>query len=305
MSQLDEIQSFVEIARAGSISAAARQNNIAKSALSRRLQELEARLGVELVRRTTRKLFLTDAGERFLARTTSILAAIQEAESEASEARTELAGPLRIAAPLSFGLKHLQPVISDFMRAHPKVDFDLDFSDRRIDLLEEGFDLAVRIGVLADSSLVARKLCRIDQVVAAAPSFWDQHGVPQSPDDLTDLACLRYSNLPNPALVNFWGPRGSNGSMSVSIKTLANNGDFLSQIAIDGHGFLIEPSFFLFEDIAAGHLQVVLRDYAWSNMNLFAVFPPTRHVSARVRAFIDELVNRFGNSPYWDAALNS
>lgn len=303
MSRIEEIETFIEIARAGSISGAARSLRIAKSAVSRRLADLEARLGVQLFARTTRRLSLTDSGARFLKRAEVLLDDLEEAEAEAMAGRTDLAGSLKIAAPLSFGLKHLQPVISEFVRKHPKIDVDIDFSDRRVDLVGEGFDVAVRIGALADSSLIARKLCPVRSVVAASPAFWKKHGRPRHPRDLADLPCVRYSNLARPGTISYWGPRGETGAVEPPIHLLANNGEFLVGMAVDGVGFVIEPTFFLYSEVKSGVLQLALADFAWSNAALHVVYPPTRQVSARVRAFADAVIARFNNNPYWDDVL--
>ena len=303
MSRFVELETFVAIARAGSISAAAERLNVAKSAGSRRLSDLETRLGVQLFNRTTRRLSLTDAGTVFLRRASAVLDDLAEAEAEASAGQKELIGKLKIAAPLSFGLKHLQPLLSRFVQQHPQLDIEVDFSDRRVDLVAEGFDLAVRIGVLADSSLIARKLCPIRQVLVAAPGFWKTHGVPAHPRDLEGAPCIRYSNLARPEIISYWGAKGESGTVSPSIKMLANNGEFMTLMAVDGHGFLVEPSFFLFEHVESGALQPALCDFAWSNFNLYVVYPPTRRVSARVRAFVDMLSERFHNNPYWDERI--
>lgn len=305
MNRLAEIEAFVQVARAGSVSGAATRMNIAKSAISRRLSDLEARLGVQLVNRTTRRINLTDAGNVFLRRAVTLLDDLEEAEAEAGAGQTDLAGKLKIAAPLSFGLKHLQPLLSKFIQGHPNLEIEIDFSDRRIDLVEDGVDVAVRIGVLADSSLIARKLCPIRSHVVAAPKFWKQHGLPKHPRELEGLACLRYSNLARPELIPFWGPGGESGAINASNKMLANNGDFLTDMAIDGQGFLVEPSFFLYEHVETNALQPVLCDFAWSNMNLYVVYPQTRRLSARVRTFIDHLVERFHNNPYWDDKITA
>ncbi len=300
MNRLLELETFIEIARAGSISAAAARMNVAKSAVSRRLAELEARLGVQLFNRTTRRISLTDAGAVFLRRAQGVMDDLDEAEAEAGAAQTALTGRLKIAAPLSFGLKHLQPVLSRFAARHPGLEIEIDFSDRRVDLVDEGVDAAVRIGALADSSLIARKLCPIRSMVVAAPSFWRAHGAPAHPRDLEALPCLRYSNIVRPEIIPYWGPKGESGSIAADIKVLANNGEFLTGMAVDGHGYLIEPSFFLYGHIRDGRLAPALSDYAWSAMSLYAVYPPTRRLSARVRAFIDALVEAFGDNPYWD-----
>ena len=300
MDRLSEIETFIEIARAGSISGAAGRLNVAKSAVSRRLSDLEARLGVQLFNRTTRRISLTDAGTTFLQRAQGVMDDLAEAEAEAGAAQTALTGRLKIASALSFGLKHLQPVLSKFAKRHPGLDIEVDFSDRRVDLIEEGFDAAVRIGTLADSSLIARKLCPIRHIAAAAPEFWRAHGAPTHPRDLEGLPCVRYSNLARPEIISYWGPKGETGTITADIKMLANNGEFLTQMAVDGHGYIVEPSFFLYEHFCKERLTATLCGYAWSAMNLYAVYPPTRRVSARVRAFIDILVETFGDNPYWD-----
>lgn len=303
MSRFEEIATFVEIARTGSISGAARAMRVAKSAASRRLSDLETRLGVQLYMRTTRRLSLTDAGARFLKRAETLLDDLEEAEIEAMAGRTELAGALKIAAPLSFGLKHLQPVISEFVRKHPKVDVEIDFSDRRVDLIGEGFDIAVRIGALTDSSLIARKLCPVRNVAAASPEFWKKYGRPRHPRDLTDMPCCRYSNIERPGVIHYWGPKGETGAIEPPIRLLANNGDFLIAMAEDGAGFVVEPTFFVYSAVRAHRLEFALPDFEWSSAFLHVVYPPTRQVSARVRAFADAVIAKFNNNPYWDEIL--
>ncbi|MBB5519696.1 LysR family transcriptional regulator [Amphiplicatus metriothermophilus] len=303
MSRLEEIESFVRIAEAGSISRAAAQRRIAKSAMSRRLADLEARLGVQLFARTTRKLTLTDAGAAFLARARRILADIEEAEAEAVEGHGALSGNLRIAAPLSFGLAHLKPLIADFARRHPKVTVEVDFSDRFVDIVGEGFDVAVRIAQLADSSLIARKLCPVRAVVAAAPAFWRAHGRPRHPRDLAGLSYLAYSNVPRPGAIRYWGPGGDSGVVEPRVSALANNGEFLADIAAGGCGFVCDPTFILHRHLRAGALEAVLTEYEWTSAHVHLVYPPTRQVSARVRAFADAVIEKFGGDPYWDEGL--
>ena len=303
MNSFSEIDAFVRIARAGSISGAARQLNIAKSAASKRLSDLEARLGVQLFIRTTRKLTLTDAGARFLTRAIQLLDDLEEAEAEASASQHQLKGKLKLAAPLSFGIIHLQPVLSRFSQLHDQLDLEVDLADRVVDIVEEGFDAAIRIGVLADSSLIAKRLCPIRSRLVAAPSFWDKHGRPRRPEDLTTLPCLRYSNLARFDVIDYWGNKGERGKIAPPIKVLANNGEFLTNMAIDGHGFLAEPTFFLHEHIRTGALEPVLDDYVWSAMELYVLYPPTRQLSARVRAFVDFMAAQFHNNPYWDERL--
>jgi DNA-binding transcriptional LysR family regulator len=303
MSRFGEIEAFVAIAQAGSITKAAQRLGIAKSAASRRLSDLEIRLGAQLFNRTTRQLSLTDVGAEFFKRASTLMDDLVEAEAAASEGQKSLVGTLRVAAPLSFGLRHLRSVVSEFARKHPRVDLDIDFSDRRVDLVAEGFDIAVRIGVLTDSSLIARRLCPIKSAVVAAPKFWRRYGKPKHPSDLGVLPFLRYSNLSRPGVVPFWGPKGEEGVVEPKIRMLANNGEFLMQMAIDGHGFLVEPTFFLHEAMVNGSLVRQLPDFAWSNANLHVVYPPTRQPSARVRAFADAVIGAFNNNPFWDAEI--
>jgi DNA-binding transcriptional LysR family regulator len=287
----------------GSITAAAERLEIAKSAVSRRLRDLEERLGVELFHRTTRKLTLTDTGQGFYERAVRILADLKEAELAVSQAHATLRGRLRVAVPLSFGLAHLSPAITAFMEAHPQVEFDLDFNDRQVDLLQEGFDVAIRIARLADSSLIARPLATIHSVVCASPAYLAAHGTPQTPDDLAHHACLVYSNTPDPHVWRYRDPKGERGSVKVPVHLRANNGDFLCAAAIAGQGVMIAPTFISYRAIEEGRLTPVLTQYQWPEVTAYAVYPPTRHLSQRVRAFVDHLVERFAGVPYWDEAL--
>jgi DNA-binding transcriptional LysR family regulator len=294
MSRFEELTTFVAIARAGSISRAAEQRRMAKSAVSRRLSDLEARLGVPLVTRTTRRLSLTDAGERFLRRTERILDELTEAESEARADQAALTGTLRIAAPLSFAMAKLRPLVSDFITAHPELSVELDLSDRRVDLVEEGFDLALRIGRLADSTLIARRVAPIAHQVAASPEFWKIHGRPQSPQEMEPLPCLAYGNAARPGVLRFRGPDGAEGAIEPPLRLSVSNGEFVTALAVEGHGFVMEPDFILEPYLADGRLEIVLEAYTWPEMNLFLVYPPNRRMSARARAFSDAVVERFG-----------
>jgi DNA-binding transcriptional LysR family regulator len=293
MGRIAELENFVAVARAGSISRAASQMRAAKSAVSRRLSDLETRLGVQLINRTTRQMNLTDAGAAFLIRAESILDELNEAEASLRDGHHGLSGKLRIAAPLSFGLSHLQPPLSQFIKAHPNLSIDVDFSDRRVNLIEEGFDVALRIGVLTDSSLIARKIAPIHHTVAAAPSFWERHGRPKEPEDLETLKCLRYSNQTRPETIRYWAPHGKSGSIAPPIKMLASNGDFVASMALDGYGFIVEPKFIIAPYLRVGKLEAVLEEYEWSEMNLYLVYPPTRRISSRAQAFSDAIVAYF------------
>ncbi|PCI53144.1 MAG: LysR family transcriptional regulator [Alphaproteobacteria bacterium] len=299
MSKYEEIETFVRVVEAGSITRAAKQLKIAKSAVSRRLKELEARLGVQLMVRTTRKLTLTDTGETLYNRFVVVLADWQESEAGASDAQAALAGSIRIAAPLSFGVAHLGPAIIDFMREHPLVDFDIDFSDRKVDLIAEGMDLAIRIGDLADSSLLARKITALSTVAVASPAYLKQHGTPQTPDDLKAHKELRYGVRANTSW-SYKTPNGVEGQIKMVPRLRATNGDFLRDAAVAGEGILIEPRFITYEALRDGSLVEILPDYQWQQVTAYAVYPPTRHLSVRVRAFVDFLIERYKGTPYWE-----
>ena len=303
MDRFADMQMFVRLVEMGSISATADRLEVAKSAVSRRLAELEARLGVQLFQRTTRRMNLTDSGHHYYERCVRILADLEETELAVSQAHGALRGKLRVALPLSFGLQHLTPLINEFAGLHPEVEFDLDFNDRQIDLMQEGFDLAVRIAHLTDSSLIARRLTAVRQMVCASPGYIAQHGVPTTPDELTNHACLVYSNLATPALWTYHDAKNIAGRVKIPIKLQANNGDFLCRAAIAGQGLIMQPTFSLAEAICRGDLVPILRQYQWPRVNAYAVYPPTRHLSTRMRAFVDFLAEKLQGEAYWDRAI--
>ncbi len=301
MDRFAQLETFVRVVETGSITRAAERLGVAKSAVSRRLAELEERLHVQLFRRTTRRLNLTDTGRGFFERSMQILTDMDEAEGSVTREHAELRGRLRVAAPLTFGLLHLSPAICEFGAAHPAVNFDLDFNDRQVDLVQEGFDVAIRIAQLSDSSLIARRLATIRSSVCASPAYLAAHGVPDHPRELATHACLIYSNLPSPEIWHYRERDGVAGTVHVNVAVSANNGDFLRAVARDGHGIALEPNFIVHEDLANGSLVAILRDYGWPQVNAYAVYPPTRHLSRRVRAFVDFLAQRFSGTPYWES----
>jgi len=303
MDRLEEMRTFVGVVEAGSITGASERLGIAKSAVSRRLADLEERLSVQLFRRTTRRLDLTDTGRSFYERCLRILADVEEAELAVSQEHGDLQGRLRVAVPLSFGLNHLGPAIDAFLRTHPGIEFDLDLNDRQVDLLAEGFDLAVRIAELADSTLIARRLAPVRHVVCASPAYLAEHGTPHSPVELAEHNCLIYANAPNPGVWAYTDSTGRQGSVQVRARLRANNGDCLRQAAEDGHGIVLEPSFIVHRAIEARKLRPILTEFQWPTIYAHAVYPRTRHLSRRVRAFVDFLAERFTGVPYWDRCL--
>ena len=303
MARFEDIQAFMRVVEAGSISAAAERLGIAKSAVSRRLSDLERHLGAQLLRRTTRRLNLTDTGRSFYDRCQRILADLEEAEAAVSQAHGTLQGRLRVAAPLSFGVRHLGPAIAEFMQRHPQVRFDLDFNDRQVDLLAEDIDVAIRIAQLEDSSLIARRVWTSRLVLCASPDYLRSHGTPATPAELAAYQGLVYSNAPDPTLLVLHSADGREHRVRVQERLRSNNGDFLRQAAVAGAGLLLSPSFIVHESLRCGELVSVLPDYTHEELHAYALYPQTRHLSQRVRAFVDFLVERFAGVPYWDRDL--
>ena len=305
MDRFEDLRAFVQTVESGSLTRAAETLQVATSAVSRRIKDLESRLGTQLLQRTTRQMRLTAAGETFHARAVAILQSLEEAETEAGCQSRTLTGPLRIAAPLSFGQSHLGPILVDFAQAHPGLDLDVDFSDRLVDLVAEGHDLAVRIGNLRDSSLIARKLLDVRLVVAAAPAFWERHGTPSRPEELNALPALCYTGSERVDSWRYTAPDGSSGAVPMKVCMRSTYGDFLRDAAIAGLGVVMQPSFILHEAVSAGRLVPVLTDFTWPSVTIHVVYPQTRHLSARARAFIELLRTRLGTRPDWESFLET
>ena len=300
MDRFEDLRAFVAVVEAGSFTAASARLDSAKSAVSRRIAALEERLGVQLLRRTTRVLNLTETGRGFYEHASRILADLEEAEAAVQQEHGELRGKIRLALPLSFGVRHMCKPIAAFSKLHPKVEFDLDLNDRRIDLIEEGADLALRIGRLRDSSLIARRLFDARAVVCASPHYLSVHGRPESPADLKNHDCLVYSNLEVPNRWTYQDEAGDKQSVDVKPVLVASSGDFLTNAAAHGMGLVLQPTFIASESIRRGSLVPVLSNYDWPITPAYAVYPPTRHLSYRVRALIDFLAERFSGVPQWD-----
>ena len=303
MNRFENMDTFIRVVEAGSISGAADRLNVAKSAVSRRLKELEKHLGVELFHRTTRQMNLTDTGRAFYHQAVRILDDVLEAEIATSQAHGTLKGNLKIALPSTFGLMHMGPIINDFIKEHPQIEFDLDFNDREVDLIQEGFDLAIRIANLPDSSLIARRIAPVKTVICASPDYLQQMGTPRSPQDLINHKCLVYSLQRD---FEYWHLTDANGN---EIKTKiypylkASTGEFLKEAAVDGQGIILVPTFIAYQEIENGSLTPLLKNYTSPQINAYAIYPQTRHLSQRVRAFVDVLVKRFEGIPYWDLCL--
>ena len=293
------MQVFIRVVDAGGISRAADQLGIAKSAVSRRLAELEKRLGARLINRTTRSSSLSDVGQAFYDRASKVVDDVAELNTLTSDATSTLAGTINLAVPLSFGLCHLSPAIDTFLKQHPEVNVNIDFSDRQVDLVEEGLDLAFRIADLKDSSLMARKISPIRLLLCASPDYLKTHGIPTTPVELRSHHLLHY-NISGSSSWKLKDATGKQHLVKIPTKIMANNGDFLVDMAVAGHGIIATPTFISWKAIARGDLLAIMSDYKLPEPDAYAVYPQTRYLSQRARALIDFLVVRFGDSPYWD-----
>lgn len=303
--RLTGMEVFSKIAAVGSLSAAARALGLSQTMVTKHVAALEARLGVRLLHRTTRRLTLTEAGRRYLESCDRILADIAEAEGAAAAEHIEPRGTLRINAPVSLGTREIAAAIAAFGRRHPAVTVELGVNDRVVDLIEEGWDMAIRIGRMASSSLIARRLAPCRTVVCAAPAYLAAHGTPRTIEDLRAHNCLGYT-LPSAAAAERWG-FGRDASIGVSITgTLrANNGDVLRMAALAGHGVIYQPTFIVADDLVAGRLVALSLDHpAMEFPGVFAVYLPGRFPPAKVGAFVAFLAERWGPVPPWDRALS-
>jgi DNA-binding transcriptional LysR family regulator len=297
--RLTALEVFTRIVETGSFTLAAAELNLSRGAVSKHMTVLEDRLGVRLLNRTTRRSSLTEAGTAFYERCRQLLADLEEAELQAGQAALCPRGVLKISAPMSFGIHHLAPALPDYLRAYPEVTVDLALNDRVVDLVDEGFDVAIRIRRLDDSSLIARRIAPCRMVVCAAPAYLAARGEPRVPADLARHDCLAYTYAARGDVWEFTGPEGVE-TVRVTGRFRANNGDALGAAAAAGYGIIIQPTFIVSDQLASGVLRPILTDYRLAESSIFAVWPPGRHVSAKLRSFVDFLAARFGPEPYWD-----
>jgi DNA-binding transcriptional LysR family regulator len=289
MDKFLEMQTFTSVVDAGSFVRAAESLDMSKAAVSRYVADLESRLGVRLLHRTTRKLSLTEEGRVFHARCKALLGELDEAETEITARSAQASGLVRINVPYSFGILHLAPLWSDFMAQNPKVTLDITLSDRVVDLLEEGYDLAVRIGSLANSSLISRKLASTRLVLCASPSYIKVHGCPQDPAEIAGHTVLAYSLL---STGDQWTLAGPQGSVSVQVRPVmrTNSGDTCRAAALKHQGIILQPSFLVEDDLRSGALVELMPQYRAAEFGIYAVYPSRQHVSAKVRRLIEFLV---------------
>jgi DNA-binding transcriptional LysR family regulator len=287
---------FARVVEANGFTAAARTLGLSKAAISKQMARLEDRLGVRLLNRSTRRLGLTEAGRDYYERARRILAEIEEAELSAASRQVNPHGLLRVNAPVTFGQMHLAPLLPAFMRRYPQVRVDLVLNDRFVDLIEEGFDLAVRVADLPSSSLIARRLCRARHVVAASPAYLQARGVPSHPRDLARHDCLLYSYLSSGEEWLFLDGDAAFG-VRVGGPLRANNGDVLRHAAIAGLGIVYTPDFIVADALAAGLLTPLLENWRLPEAGIHAVYPPGRPLGAKLRVFVEFLAESMGRPP--------
>ncbi|MGV3635116.1 MAG: LysR family transcriptional regulator [Pseudorhodoplanes sp.] len=290
---LEGLAIFSKVAELRSFSAASADLGLSKPTISKAVARLEDRLGTRLFNRTSRRLALTDAGRTLLERASRMLSEAEAAETEARAQSAVPRGLVRLAAPMSFGLREVAPALPDFFVQYPDVAVDLHLSDVTVDLIGEGFDAALRIAALPDSSLRARRLCGIPRAVVAAPSYLEVHGTPRHPRDLTAHACLGYAYLPATDVWRFSSEAGDEISVRIAGPLRANNADALMPALLGGYGLAVQPLFLVREALAQRHLVAVLMDWSLPEIALHLVMPPGGPRPARVEALVDFLRNRF------------
>ncbi|HET7204534.1 MAG TPA: LysR family transcriptional regulator [Steroidobacteraceae bacterium] len=305
MDRLLAIQAFAKVVEVGSFARAAERLGVSTSAVSRQVAELEAHLDARLLNRTTRRLSLTEAGQSFYEHAVQLLADLDDAEASVRVAATAPKGTLRLTCGVSFGIHYLAPALADFAAEHPDVVFDVDVSDRAVDLVEEGFDLAVRIGNIGQQGMVSRRLEWTQIVCCAAPAYLERCRVPlTTPADLTRHECLSYANvgLPNAWRFTDANAAGEEVTVRISPRHRANNGQLLASLATQGLGVVYAPDFIVAHEIRARRLVPLLPGYRPPRSPIAAVYPSRRHLSAKVRAVVDYLARRFEVEHPWRLA---
>ncbi|MRW89580.1 LysR family transcriptional regulator [Duganella sp. FT80W] len=300
MDRLRALEVFVEVVKRDGFARAAAALDTSPANVTRYISDLEAHLQTRLLNRSSRKMSLTSSGEALYERARSILDDVAEAEAIVGAAALQPHGVLRINAPLSFGVLHLAPLWARFMRLYPEVQLDVSLIDRVVDIVDEGYDMAVRISRSGSASNVARKLATSRNVLCAAPAYLQQHGMPLTPADLLDHACIGYSYAANADEWQMLDQQGQPQVVKVRCVMHTNNGDTARAAALGGMCIIWQPTFLIGDDLRAGRLQRVLPDYRLPDMDVLAVYPSRRHLSAKVRVMIDFLAQELAGAP-WDA----
>ena len=302
MDHLAAIQAFAQVVELGSFAKAAERLGISTTATSRQVGELEAHLQTRLLNRTTRRVSLTESGRAYYERVVQLLADLEEAEQEASRAAVVPRGVIKLTTAVNFGVRHVAPAIAAFLARHGEVRFDVSLSDRVIDLVEEGFDLGIRIGTAGPHNVVARKLGETRVVPCASPDYLAKHGTPQQPEDLARHNCFTYEYVTPRNVWTFRDADGRERPVRVGGRLHSNNGDLLAEAAARGAGIVFEPAFIVGPEVRAGRLVPLLQDFAPAPLPIYAVYPSRKHLSAKVRLFVDFLIERFAGAEDWSAA---
>jgi len=293
------IRAFARVVEFGSFARAAERLAVSTSAVSRQVAELEAHLEARLLNRTTRRLSLTEAGQAFYERSVQLLADLDEAESSVRAATVLPRGTLRLTCGVTFGVRCLAPELAEFGARYPQLLLDLDLSDRAVDLVEEGFDLAIRIGEIGQQGFVSRRLGWSQLVCCASPAYLAHHGMPAVPEELTRHECLTYTHVPVPNTWNFDARDGARHAVKITARHRANNGQMLASLALAGVGIVFEPDFIVAPEVRAGRLVRLLPEFEPVRGPIAAVYPSRRHLSAKVRTFVDFLAERFAREQPW------
>jgi DNA-binding transcriptional LysR family regulator len=293
------MRAFITVVTEGSFTLAAERLALSPQLVSKHIAQLEKHLGARLLNRTTRKLHLTEAGTRYFQRAQQVLSDISDMENELGDMQAHASGLLRISAPASFAIRHMAKLMIDFQQAHPAVDIDLQINDRKVDIVEEGFDIALRIGHLKSSSLIAKRIAPVRLVMCASPEYLQQHGMPKSLQDLKAHRYLRYSYLEDDAnqLAHRWL---QSSDRARSNELVCNHGDVLVESAIAGAGIALQPTFISGAAIKEGKLTIVLPEYEPEPLTLYAVYASRQLLANKVRCFVEFLDGYYGDRPYWD-----
>jgi DNA-binding transcriptional LysR family regulator len=299
MDRFSAVTSFAKVVELGSFARAAERLSVSTSAVSRQVADLEAHLDVRLLNRTTRRLSLTEAGQAYYERCVQLLADLDEAEAAVRNTAVVPKGVLRLTCGVTFGERYVAPAVAEFGARHPQLSFDLDLSDRTVDLVEEGFDLGIRIGPSGTHALVSRRLGSTQLVCCAAPAYLERHGVPRTPEDLAQHECLLYTYGTTPNVWTFTGPDGQHRNVRVASRHRANSGRLLVALAVAGLAVTMEPDFIVADEVRSGRLVRVLDEFAPPRQPIAAVYPSRRHLSAKVRVFVDFIAQRYARRHEW------